>query len=50
MEDKINDFIIVLLSKQDKERLMGYCELKQKPLYEFCQQAIVERLDIEVKS
>lgn len=51
MEDaNIEDFIIVLLGKQQKKLLETYCELKKIAVYQYCQQAIMQRLEAEVKT
>jgi hypothetical protein len=41
------DYIIVLIEKSEKERMVNFCEKKNLPLFEYCQNAILEKLNNE---
>jgi hypothetical protein len=50
MEEKYNDYIIVLLSKQKKELLQEVCMKKSIPVFEYCENVISNSLNKEVSS
>lgn len=43
--NELDDFIMVLMSKKDKEKIFQKCYEINKPVFEFCYQSIMNQVE-----